>query len=268
MKHPRPIGVMDEMIVRREYENSTTNWWIVGRSRLFHTLFHAAPIPHGCKVLEIGPGAGGNLSVWQFQSSPFLVLADADQVALNVALTQGPASGAIIDASRLPFVNASFHQILMGDVLEHLPDDEGAMKEVARVLQPEGLLVLTVPAYQFLWGQQDKLVGHQRRYRLRQLKKLVLNSGLDIQLVTYINWIMFPIAVGFKLFMRVLRPRNYSDATSVPQFTNRLLLRIFLFDLSVAQKVRIPFGLSILVVATKPTQTSADSRRKKCNHKQ
>lgn len=259
MKRRLAAGVMDEKIIKRNLHGLTTNWWIVGRFELFRALFRSRPLPSDARVLEIGPGAGSNVGLWKDERGLVQVLADADLFALSTAMAGSQSSGVLIDACTLPFTSSCFHQILLGDVLEHLVDDKRALNEVVRVLEPGGLLVLTVPAYMFLWGEQDRLAGHQRRYRLRQLRTLVLDSGLEVEHISYFNWIMFPAAVVFKLFMRFLRPGAYSDATSLPGFTNHLLTKIFSLDLAIARRVMVPFGLSILVVAAKPSLKNTES---------
>ena len=242
---------MDLTILEKHDDSGSTNWWVLGRVRLFRKLFSASSLTERPAVLEIGPGAGSNLSIWDKNSST-VVVADADDLALQLSLKYEPSGAVLLDASSLPFNDESFDHVLLGDVLEHLVNDLGAMKEVLRVLKPTGMAVVTVPAYQFLWGEQDRLAGHQRRYRLRSLRQMLLDCGYEIEHIGYFNWVLFPFAAVFKLTMRFLKPRKYSDATTIPRALNSILKRIFRADVAIARHLSIPFGISIMAVLSKP----------------
>jgi ubiquinone/menaquinone biosynthesis C-methylase UbiE len=258
MTHDQPrSGTMDRSILQKHDDAGSTNWWVLGRSRLFRKVFGASLNTERLDVLEIGPGAGSNLSIWDRNFSS-VVIADADVSALRLSLGHNPNGAVLLDASSLPFRDEAFDHVLLGDVIEHLVNDLDAMKEVCRVLKPTGLAVVTVPAYQFLWGEQDRLAGHQRRYRLRGLRQVLLAAGFHIRHIGYFNWILFPFAAIFKLVMRFLRPRTYSDATSIPSVLNYILKIVFRADVAIARRVSIPFGISILAVVTKQRLHATD----------
>ena len=241
---------MEAHILLRQNRQLDENWWIAGRRRLFKS-FLASGLNEFPKILEIGPGAGSNLVIWSDWSQKYLVVADADPLALDLSVPRGANCGVLLDATNLPFTDATFDVVLLGDVLEHLTDDQGAVLEIERILKPNGRALFTVPAFRFLWGEQDRLAGHQRRYRLSELVDLARGTGLAIERYGYFNWALFPLAVFFKLILKFFRPRTYADATSMPAIFNRIAALIFSLDVSIASRVRVPFGLSAFMLLRK-----------------
>src|SRR5256885_8420848 len=101
-------------------------------------------------------------------------------------------------AEAVPFADGSFDLVTALDVLEHLDDDVRALREMARVVTPAGLIAVTVPAYGWMWGRQDEISHHRRRYTGRSLRKAITAAGLFPRRLTAFNSILFPgIAAGW-----------------------------------------------------------------------
>ena len=96
------------------------------------------------------------------------------------------------DALALPFADHAFDAVFIFDVLEHIDGDDLVLKEIHRVLTPEGRLLITVPAFMFLYGRQDVVSEHKRRYRRGPLARLLEETGFDVEYASYFNTVLFP----------------------------------------------------------------------------
>ena len=124
------------------------------------------------------------------------------------------------------------------------------MKEIRRVLKANGHLLLTVPTFPLLWGSQDDVSQHRRRYKMRELLEKLRLAGLGPQRHFHFNYLLFfPILVARQL-IRLSRVRMESENNLNPGWLNSLLLPVFQFDVRTAGWLRPPIGVSALVVAT------------------
>ena len=206
--------------------------------RLSHP-FLAAP------VLEVGAGRG--------TFTPFLAAAGAvtaiepsDRLAelLIDAVAQQPQVHVVVgELNDVPAV-ADHGSAVMFNVLEHIADDAGALRQIRERLKPGACLAIWVPAFPLLYSDFDRRVGHHRRYRLRGLKALVRESGYTVERAHYANAIGW---FSWLLFCRVLR------ANPVDGFLTHVFDRFFVPVVSRVERViRPPFGQSVFVVARKP----------------
>ncbi len=153
------------------------------------------------------------------------------------------------EAERLPFADDSFDLITALDVVEHLDDDAAGLREMRRVLRPGGRALLFVPAFMFLWGVQDDVSNHRRRYTRSSLKKLVQESGLVVERATYANITFFaPILLG-RLFMRITGLRPASENNINVSVLNGVLGRILGAEAGLLAKANLPLGVSAICVA-------------------
>ena len=110
-----------------------------------------------------------------------------------------------------PLAARSIDTFTAFDVLEHIPDDQAAMANLFNTLKPGGRLILSVPAYQWLWSQHDELMHHQRRYLARDISSLARSAGFNIDYISYHNCILFPVVVFFRLISRIFDGRVVVD---------------------------------------------------------
>ena len=155
---------------------------------------------------------------------------------------------------KLPFRNSSFDVVVALDVLEH-GDDSRALKEVKRVLRPGGMVVISVPAYQWLWSKWDEVLGHKRRYRRSKLVEAVGKHGFNVLRATYYNLWSLPFAVVIRNIKTMwFKERGYeSDFRFGGKWINRLALGCGYLECYLANMLNItwPMGLGIFVVARK-----------------
>ena len=158
----------------------------------------------------------------------------------------------------LPFMDEEFDLVCAFDVIEHVEDDLLGINEMKRVCKIDGLLVLTVPAFMFLWSHHDEVNHHYRRYTLNNLKDLVKKAGLHPVRGTFYNTLLFiPIAL-FRLFSKMIpekliRKGAGSDATlhNTNSLISRILYHIFNLELSLLKLFNLPFGVSIFLSLSK-----------------
>ncbi len=133
--------------------------------------------------------------------------------------------------------------IICFNVLEHIPDDAGALAAMRRCLCPGGQLLLLVPAHPFLFGATDLAVDHQRRYARGALNDLLSRTGFEIEHLRYVN----PVgAAGWLVSSRLLR------RTTLPAGLLDLFGRLVPLLRSLDRVVPLPFGLSLWARAARP----------------
>jgi SAM-dependent methyltransferase len=235
-----------------EAEVQRHHWWFVGRRRLLDRLLCDLAPQSTWRILEVGSGTGANLPVLTRLGARQVIGCDMSADALRYSRQQSGLAFAQADAVRLPFAADTFDTVIAADVIEHVDDDAAAVREFARVLKPGGHLVLMVPAFPSLWGPQDIVAHHRRRYRRHGLLQTVTGARLRVAHSFYFNYLLFlPIWIARKLLL-ALKVKVQSENAINTVAMNRLLTRIFLADVGTAARLRVPFGVSVCVISAKP----------------
>jgi len=225
------------------------HWWFAGRRELFSNIIGRFNLPFNADILDVGTGTGSNLRLLQDLGFTRIIGVDQSPVAIQFCAEKGLGEVRLGDVCALPFPDASFDLVLATDIIEHVDDDLAALRELHRVLKPGQPLLLTVPAFPILWGLQDQVSHHKRRYRLKQLLEKLDDAKLPGQRYFYFNYLLFlPILMARKL-MRLLKVRVESEGQINTPLLNRVLLQLFELDVKTAPLLRPPFGVSALVIA-------------------
>jgi len=234
-----------------EAEAEATHWWFTGRRRLFAREIDNTGLPRTGRVLDVGTSTGANLRLLRdlgFQAADGL---DFSQEAIRYCREKGLGVVRQGDACHMPFADESFNLALATDIIEHVDDDMEALREIRRVLKSDGKVLITVPAFQILWGLQDRVSQHKRRYIKRDLVDRVERAGFRIEVCYYFNFLLFlPIFIGRRL-IDIFRLNVQSEAQINSPLLNRIFSAIFTVDVAMAPILRPPFGVSILIVAKK-----------------
>ncbi len=237
--------------------------WFAGRTRAILKYLDAelGPVTPGQvrKVLDMGIGAGnmahhlaqyGQVFGIDYNPRP---LAVAQQRGLPVAQGGG---------AQLPFAGGVFDLVALLDTVEHIADELGVLQECARVLKPGGRLIVTVPAFMWLWSYNDVINAHERRYTAPELEQKLELCGLHVQRISYNNFFLFPAIAG----IRLLRPYNPGlksphldadaevyqvDMEPIPEPANTILHGVGRLEAEILQRGRLPFGTSVIAVAAK-----------------
>ena len=229
------------------------HWWFVGRGKILLALVESECERRGGRVrslLDVGSGTGALLAeMRRFADEAVGVESDASARAISAARGLDVRDAT---AERLPAADASVDLVTAFDVLEHVDDEAGAVREFRRVLRPGGSAILSVPAYRWLWSGHDVVHGHRRRYTKRALAGVLARGGLASRRLGYFNFWLLPLAAGVRLGGRLLRRPAASDMARVPARLNALFLRIFASERGRVLAGGFPAGLSVFAVADRP----------------
>ena len=240
---------MESVTYAVEADLEATHWWFTERRRLFGRIIKRLQLSSDAHILDIGTSTGTNLRMLRdLGFSRFEGLDHSDEAARWCA-EKGYGKVTVGDICRLPFPDGEFDLVLATDVIEHVDDDSSALREIHRVLKPGGRVLITVPAFQALWGVQDDVGQHKRRYRASELLARTEAAGLSIYRKFYFNYLLFLPILAMRTIIRRSHARVRSENELNSPFINRLLKLIFRFDVWTAPVLRPPFGVSYLVVA-------------------
>ena len=252
---------MDPTAYRQLRELEDTHWWFRGRRSVYLGLLrHHLKGQKIGRTLDLGCGMGGFLPELD-ELSERVFPADFDVDSMVRCRERGFPGGTIASGYHLPFEDESFDLVCMFDVLEHIPDHELAMREVQRVLTPNGLVLISVPAYRFLWANNDRIAMHQRRYLRRTLRPVFEQAGLVVERCSHANVFLFPLilpaVLGIKAIEAVMPRKEESNHTNLsypmPGFVNSALHAAFAAELPFTRRFDWPVGHSIVAIARKPT---------------
>ncbi|MDQ1559806.1 MAG: hypothetical protein QOD32_2866 [Pyrinomonadaceae bacterium] len=235
------------------YEVEGSHWWFAGRRRILESFVRAIVADLNLqgrtpRILDVGCGTGANLEMLaQFGETEGV---DVSEDALAFCRARGLAQVKLGAAEQLPYADASFDLVTALDVVEHLDDDLGGLAEMRRVLRPGGRALLFVPAFMWLWGVQDDVSHHRRRYTLPQLKERVAAAGLAVERATYANVTFFAPILAGRLLMRATGARPASENNINVSALNGLLGHIFGAErFWLQRRLNFPFGVSAVCVA-------------------
>ena len=240
------------------------HWWFASRTRAILALLdkYAGPGKNGRRVLDVGAGAGNmmhNLAQYgdeivglEYNPKPIPI---AHQRGWNVR--QG-------DAAAMPFDDNAFDIVTLLDTVEHIADEKAVLDETFRVTKPGGTMLVTVPAYMWLWSHNDVINLHHRRYTASELKRKLKAAGWNVPYCGYNNFIVFPLGAGVILLRKMLgkepdmsSPHFDDDAYQVemepaPPWMNAILETVGKVEVAMLKRFPLPWGTSIIAIAQKP----------------
>jgi SAM-dependent methyltransferase len=273
----RPQTEMHRDEYRVMYQVEDQHWWYRGMRRNLYALlqrhwdWQAVPEPF---ILDAGCGTGANLQQFLTGMGNRLntrraVGFDLSEDALEFCRRRG-LDGHLAHASitAIPFATGTFDIAISFDVINNLPDDRAGFDEVARVLKHNGLFILNLPAYQFLYSEHDLAIRGQRRYSARQVAQRLGEVGMRIERQTYLNTLLFPPAAAVRLLKarkvaanptritNITQPGSetvHTDLTPPHPAVNRALETVMRAEaqLLARTKLNLPFGLSVMTLARK-----------------
>jgi len=229
----------------------------VARREILYSILKQFVAPSS-RVLDIGCGTGffnekakELYDVWGVDASPLAVSMCHERGLNNVFI------GSALDLSSVS--DKRYDAILLLDVIEHLEEDFAALRAARKMLTPNGVVIISVPAFMFMWSQHDELNRHKRRYVRRQLHNLLKETGFSVEKLSYFGFYLFPLATVVRLGKHIFG-RNRLDEFKIPnQRLNKCMEAIFLAEknrlLKSSGKNGFPFGLSLLAVGRKKDDT-------------
>ena len=249
---PDVEGTMRDYTYEILYESEADHWWLASRRRMVvDWVMQRYPGRHDLRILDVGCGTGMMLvemaRLGQAQGI------DASDEALGFCRRRGLTAVQKGNVLQLPFADGSFDVLTGVDILEHIDDDVGAVREWRRVLKPGGRLFLFVPAHRWLWSLQDEISGHRRRYTASGLKRVVEEGGLTVERQSYVSTYLLPVIVLGRIWLKALRRFRdvKTENTLHPSWSNGILRRVFSAEIPLLRRINFPFGASLLCMAQK-----------------
>ena len=260
------------------------HWWFEAKRRTVDTLLTRYGVGDGVpssagRVLEVGTGTGAMAGVMTRLGRMFA--ADAYLPALRLLREHRPDAADVVPVGAnllsLPFAGASFSLVGCFDVLYHqrVGDVDEALAELHRVCEPGGYLAITDSAFPFLRSSHDVATHAARRFRLPDLTAPLESAGFTIEHASYFHTLLFPAAATVRLAKRILQGSPalrgvdeageanggatagddvpaHSDLAPVAPWLNAVLLSIYRLETPLTVRFRMPFGVSLLILARRP----------------
>src|ERR687895_2936755 len=213
---------MGDWALQEDYAVEDRHWWFRSRRRVLWALIHRAGLPHSPRILDAGCGTGRNLV--EFGSLGQAEGVDASDEAVAFCRRRGLDGVRAAPLDALPYDDGRFQLILATDVIEHLDDDRRALAELRRVAASGARLVVTVPAYSWLWSEHDVSMHHRRRYTLSRLQERVAAAGWQPIVRSYFFSVLLPAVAAVRMARRLVPAwRGRSDLTPTPAIPGRVL---------------------------------------------
>ncbi|OGF64228.1 hypothetical protein A2661_00590 [Candidatus Giovannonibacteria bacterium RIFCSPHIGHO2_01_FULL_45_24] len=239
------------------YNTEKDHWWFRGRRRIISECLRLFCPQKVERALDIGCGTGFNaVLLGNFSKNVFGL--DFSDVAADLAKKLNPDFTLIKGEFPEIKLDEQYNVITLLDVLEHIEDDVAALKRIEELLAPGGLALITVPAFDFLWTEHDKLLHHKRRYAKPGLMSLIRSrTNLTIKKISYFNAFMFLPILVFRYLRRAFNlGEGESDFFMLPKPLNYALEKIFSLEAKILRLANFPFGVSIICVLQKPARSS------------
>lgn len=233
------------------------HFWFKGRRTIFfdligRTLDEQNPNPKR-EILEIGCGAGGMLG-------PLGEFGNVTGIDISHEYTQfchkrGYERVVTGSGYELPFRDNSFDMVALFDVIEHIPDDQKVLEEVRRVLKPGGQVFISVPAYQFMFSQNDRVAHHLRRYTAGRLNALLAKVGLQSKKTTYFNTFLFPLILPAVMVLKLKEkifglPKGLTNLShEFKEPVNGIFGWVMGSERWLLRHIEFPFGHSLIAMA-------------------
>lgn len=245
---------MDAKLYEELHRVEQTHWWFRARRRIVWSLverYTSGRAGHRLKICELGCGTGGNLvdvadkhDITGIECSPH---------ALALARQK---LGDCVKCGRLPnevdLPVGSFDVVLLTDVLEHIEDDAASACTALSLLKPGGIVVATVPAYQWLYSPRDQHHHHFRRYGKRRFAALWCHAAAEMVWLSHYNTLLFAPAAAARLASKFLSNGKEAGDLAIPaRIVNSVLSRAMGSEAHLLGRVPLPFGLSLIAVVQK-----------------
>jgi SAM-dependent methyltransferase len=229
------------------------HWWFQARRLIVCSMItrYVDDAARRLRICDLGCGTGGNLAslaerhdVTGIEYSPQALAYARRRLGKRVR------AGRLPDGVDLP--DESFDVVLLTDVLEHIENDADSAKRALQLLRPGGIIVATVPAYQWLYSPRDEEHHHFRRYSKEQFQTLWALPNSEVAALSFYNSLLFPLAAAVRLASKFApRRATLNDLTMPPRPLNTLLTRIMQSESHFIGRIPIHFGLSLIGVVRK-----------------
>jgi SAM-dependent methyltransferase len=236
---------MDYAVYAAESEVEKDHWWFVVRRKLFKKEIATLRLPADAAILDAGTSTGTNLRMLREMGFTNVRGLDTSDEAIRWCAEKGLGTVEKGDVCSMPFAEASFDLVLATDIVEHVEFDVQALQDIRRVLKASGRAIITVPAFESMWGLQDEAAHHKRRYTRQELIDKLKSANCRIYHAYYFNFLLFVPIWAARQLIRIFKPRIESENQVNSPLINSVLKAVFTLDVALAGMLQIPFGVSI-----------------------
>lgn len=240
---------MERIVYDRMAELDSRHWWYRARREILAALIEREiQLPESARILEIGCGTGHNFGMFgRFGRVDGIEIDGAARAIASSRLGHAVGDAPLPDLLGVP--ERHYDLVALLDVLEHIADDRAALASIARKLKPGGRILITVPAFPWMWSAHDVVNHHHRRYTRKALKTAIADAGLKVELLSWFNSLLFPLAAAARLAGR-LAGKEDSDDKLPPKPVNTLFETLFGLERHAIGRVPFPPGVSLVAIVS------------------
>ncbi len=240
---------MERIVYDRMAELDSRHWWYRARREILADLIgRRIRLPENPRILEIGCGTGHNLVMLKRFGS-----VDAIEIDPAARAIASKRLGHAVMEAPLPALTGvedrAYDLVAILDVLEHVEEDKAALESIARKLRPGGRILIAVPAHPWMWGVHDVVNHHKRRYTKKTLRAVVAAAGLKLEMLSWFNSLLFPLAAAAR-FAGKVRNKEDSDDKLPPRPLNALFQGIFALERYAIGRLPFPPGVSLVAIVS------------------
>jgi SAM-dependent methyltransferase len=238
---------MERAVFDRMAEQDASHWWYVARRRILADLIEREiELPASARILEVGCGTGHNFGMLgRFGRVDGLEIDDEARALASQRLGRPVGTAPLPELAGIE--DGAYHLIALLDVLEHVEQDREALAGIKRKLAPNGRILLTVPANEWMWSAHDEVHHHHRRYSKGSLKRVVAEAGLKIETLSHFNSLLFPLAAALRVAGKLTGKKD-SDDKMPPAPINSLFTSVFGLERHLVGRVPLPVGVSLVAI--------------------
>jgi SAM-dependent methyltransferase len=242
---------MERVVYDRMAELDQVHWWYRARREILADLImRRIQLPKDARILEVGCGTGHNLEMLKrFGRVEGIEVDPAARQLATLRLGQPIMDAPLPELPGVP--DRAYDMAAILDVIEHIDEDVAGMRALAGKLKPGGKMLITVPAFPWMWSAHDVVNHHKRRYTRRTLRALVDDAGLKLEMISWFNSLLFPLAATARLAGR-LTGKEDSDDSLPPAPVNKALEWMFGLERYALGRLPFPPGVSLVAIASAP----------------
>ena len=240
---------MEKYLYEDLYTLEEKHWWHLSKRRLVLNLVHKYTQDANPQILDIGCGTGKNLEALSKVGQAWGL--DNSKEAIEFCRKRGLENVKIGQSFKTDFEKSSFDLVTALDILEHV-DDSKSLKEIFRILKNGKFLIITVPAFPWLWSNWDEILHHKRRYTKKSLQLVLEKNKFKVLKISYMySFLVLPaVIIRFikSLFFKDYYPSDFKLSSPI---INELLTKVADLERIFIKKGGVPFGTSLICVAKK-----------------
>ena len=237
---------MENKVYQRYIKNASDHWWWSARIEIFSRIIEAYfKYNRNLNILDYGAGSGVNINF--LKKFGKVTIFEPHQPTLTY-LTKN-----FTDIKLLGNEKVKFDLILLADVLEHIEHTNKILDQLYKYMHSQSIILITVPAHQYLYNKKDLTLKHYRRYSKNLLYSDLKKSGFNTDYLSYYNFFLAPIILPITLVSKILKLNYIENVEKKPHFIlNKIFFNLFRLEkYLISQKIQLPYGVSLIAIAKK-----------------